>query len=156
MPNPCFSHHVGLELATNPFFEPFAGFGKNIFPGFRIFFSPQRQQDREKTDRFSKSLKACLLFHIWLQSFWIASFKTTGAFSISTKKIPADWRNSSSTCQSIHRPAASCETCCFTSVSLGIVLRRVSCSGSREEVQKSGLIVRSYVERGVAKAPVHK
>jgi hypothetical protein len=65
MPNPRFSHHVGLELATNPFFEPFAGFGKNIFPGFRIFFSPQRQQNREKSRQIFKNLlKVGLLFFI--------------------------------------------------------------------------------------------
>ena len=35
MPNPRFSHHVGLELATDPFFESFEGFGKNIFSVYR-------------------------------------------------------------------------------------------------------------------------
>ena len=52
MPNPHFSHHVGLELATNPFFESFEGFGKNIFPGFPNRLSPANNKIVKTADSF--------------------------------------------------------------------------------------------------------
>ena len=96
MPTPRFSHHVGLELATNPFFEPFAGFGKNIFPGFRIFFSPQRQQNREKSRQIFKNLlKVGLLFFISGPGcFGLILSKRPGLFLFPQEMTPKDWRNS--------------------------------------------------------------
>ena len=50
IPNPHFSHHVGLELATNPFFESFEGFGKN----FSTFQTPRTYKKIEKSRQFSE------------------------------------------------------------------------------------------------------
>ena len=63
MPNPRFSHHVGLELATEPVFESGEAPEKMLFFGLHVRLSlPGTTEQRKKQSVISKNLEILSAF----------------------------------------------------------------------------------------------